>query len=524
MNLIEDIWLPIVRKDGKREKIAICQLLDDYSFNPVMKLEAPRPDLRNALYQLLIGIVQVVATPEDEEEWMDLYKDPYDSKSFLELILTYKECFEIDTNGPAFMQDYRLENPNPMSLAKLFLDSPSDNALKLNKDHFIKRDTIRAIDPYWAAVALYALQTFTAGMGAGHRVGLRGGGPLTTIICLDPSCTLWQNIWINILSAGDIQSLPGDIAKVQKENFFPWMRETKTSVNGEGLFAQECHPFHHYFGMPLRIRLLFEQGEGVCDVTGNKSICLVTGIESIPHGNNYSGVWLHPLTAYRNPMNTKQSEPIPIKAQPTGVDYRYWGGLITSTDEETSSKNILVLRSSDYRREALKETKSIVWAAGFDTDKGKTRNWYESTMPLYPLDIQTTKKVSEFVKGLIDNSSELCKELLFAIKSAWFNSPKKAKGDMSFIETSFWKDTESSFYDLIDTLVNNIDDNSVKNRLIDHWGLLLQREASRLFEENVLAQQEDGLNMRRIVSARRKLDTSIRKIEKRLNKQKEVEA
>jgi CRISPR system Cascade subunit CasA len=63
MNLIKDPWLPIARQNGTREKISIRQQLDEYHKNPVTELEAPRPDFRNALYQLLIGIVQVAAAP-----------------------------------------------------------------------------------------------------------------------------------------------------------------------------------------------------------------------------------------------------------------------------------------------------------------------------------------------------------------------------------------------------------------------------------------------------------------------------
>lgn len=182
LNLLKDSWLPVVRKDGAKEKVAIHQLLDSYAENPIMEFESPRPDFRNALYQLLIGIVQVAAMPPNERKWKRLFSEPYSSEEFSERVLKYEKCFEINSDGPAFMQDYKLDSAKPMSLAKLFLDSPSDNALKLNTDHFVKRDIISAIDPYWGALALYTLQTFTAGIGSGYRVGLRGGGPLSTII------------------------------------------------------------------------------------------------------------------------------------------------------------------------------------------------------------------------------------------------------------------------------------------------------------------------------------------------------
>ena len=525
MNLIKDLWLPIVKKNGDREKIAIYQLLVDYRTNPIMDLEAPRPDFRNALYQLLIGIVQVSAMPDRERNWKKLFIEPYNSEDFSKRVLKYEDCFEIDSDGPAFMQDFKLENANPMSLAKLFLDSPSDNALKLNTDHFVKRNTIDFVGPYWGAIALYALQTFTAGIGAGFRVALRGGGPLTTMIHFDNNHTLWENIWINILSEDLATDLPGDNNKNQISDIFPWMKPTKSSENGIGLYADECHPFHHYFGMPVRLRLVFESKEGFCDVTGEPQNILITGLESKTHGNNYSGVWLHPLNAYRDDKNKKDTEPLSIKAQPNGIDYRYWGGLIVPSDNVIPAKIIFVSQQSEYRRDIIKSNSPVIWAAGFDTDKGKTRNWYESTMPIYALNPKDTEIVATFAGGLIASAQELSNSLRSAVKHAWFGPSKKSdpKRDLSFLDSSFWQNTESSFYALLDRLVNNLENTETRNSLVDEWGIILKKEAESLFDSNALAQQEDGLNMKRVVKARKGLNAGIGKMINNLKNLKEVD-
>ena len=517
MNLIKDPWLPVVRKDGVKEKIAVHQLLDNYKVNPVMELEAPRPDFKNALYQLLIGIVQVAAMPERERNWKILFSEPYNSEDFSKRVLKYEDCFEIDSEGPAFMQDFKPEDAKPMSLAKLFLDSPSDNALKLNTDHFVKRNTINSIGPYWGAIALYTLQTFTAGIGSGHRVGLRGGGPLSTIIRFDSNHTLWENIWINILSEEFAKDLPGDSVKNQVSDIFPWMKPTKSSKNDIGLFAEECHPFHHYFGMPTRLRLAFETKEGLCNVTGETQNVLITGLKSNTHGNNYSGVWLHPLNAYRDDKKKKETEPLSMKAQPTGIDYRYWSGLIVPFDDVIPAKNIFVSQQSAYRRDIIELNSTVVWAAGYDTDKGKTRNWYESTMPIYPLNPKDTEAVADFVGGLIASAHELSSSLRYAVKSAWFGSPKDAKGDISFLDSAFWQNTESSFYSLLERLVNNLENDDIKNSLVDEWGKALIKEAETLFDSNALAQQEDGLNMKRVIKARRGLNAGIGKMINKLS-------
>ena len=100
MNLLKDKWLPVIRrnsKPGEFENIAIWQLIDGYCNNPVTEIIAPRPDFRNAIYQLLIGVVQVSALPEDNEHWRDLYYSPWNAEEFKTKILSLESCFEIDS-------------------------------------------------------------------------------------------------------------------------------------------------------------------------------------------------------------------------------------------------------------------------------------------------------------------------------------------------------------------------------------------------------------------------------------------
>ena len=317
------------------------------------------------------------------------------------------------------------------------------------------------------------------------------------------------------------------IRRPPRSTLFPYTTlfrsPTKSSKNDIGLFAEECHPFHHYFGMPTRLRLVFETKEGLCDVTGETQNVLITGLRSNTHGNNYSGVWLHPLNAYRDDKKKKETEPLSMKAQPTGIDYRYWGGLIVSYDDVTPAKNIFVSQQSAYRRDIIKLNSTVVWAAGYDTDKGKTRNWYESTMPIYPLSPKDTEDVAAFAGGLIGQAHELSSSLRYAVKSAWFGSPKDAKGDMSFLDSTFWQNTESSFYSILKKLVIHLDDIGQRNELVDEWGRTLIKEAEALFDSNALAQQEDGLNMKRVVKARKGLNAGIGKMINNLKILKEVE-
>lgn len=524
MNLIKDPWLPIVREDGVKEKIAIHQLLDNYKTNPVMELESPRPDFKNALYQLLIGIVQVSAMPKNERNWKRLFNEPYNFKEFSERVLRYENCFEIDSDGPAFMQDFDMKEGEEKPISTLFIEAPGANTIKNNQAHFIKGDMIKNIDAYWASIALYTLQTFAPSGGAGHRVGLRGGGPLTTMLLPYGEATLWEKLWCNVISKENISTLSGNISLTDNFDILPWMKPTKLSdTKGSELFSVEVNPFYHFFGMPRRIRLNFSSNNGFCSLTGEISNTLVDSYITKIHGNNYDGVWMHPLNAYGHDPKKPEDFPLPIKPQDGGLGYRHWLGLAVESERIIPAKIVKLSYLSNYRKDIMKERGITIWAAGFNMDNMKAKSWYESTMPLYPLELVEVEKVATFVSGLIEQAKELSKSLLSAVKSSWANRPKDLKGDISFIGASFWQNTEPTFYKILKELIDNLENIEIRNNLVDEWGRVLSKEAGTFFDSNALAQQEDGLNMKRVIKARRGLNAGIGKMINNLKTLKEVE-
>ncbi|HLV30128.1 MAG TPA: type I-E CRISPR-associated protein Cse1/CasA [Chitinispirillaceae bacterium] len=523
MNLLKDTWLPVIRQNGslgEPEKIAIWQLLDDYNSNPVTDIVAYRPDFRNAIYQLLIGIVQVTALPEDEEHWSDLYHKPWAPQEFKEKVLRFEHCFEIDSAGPAFMQDFGpIEGFKEETLGNLFINLPANEHYMVADAAKHEKGAPQQINPYWAAVALHTLQTFAPSGGRGHRVGLRGGGPLTTILIPDgDGCSLWHKIWLNIICEDTIPQLTGDISKADISDMFPWMKPTKISENGDQLFAEECHPFHMYFGMPRRIRLVFHDTPGECDLTGIQSSKMVKKYLTRHSGNNYNGVWQHPLNAYG--FDPKKPDEPPYSKKPTagGITYRYWATLACRAENVIPAFIIKLSQESAYRRAVIKEQGATVWAAGYNMNNMKAECWYDATMPVYPFDPKTAEQVSAFIQELISATQDIANSVKMKVKNAWFNSPKDAKGDMSFVESAFWQNTEPDFYNLLRELSENPESAVLKNKLVEQWMVILSVQAYKLFEQWAMAQQEDGLDMKRVIKARIDLDKSVGKTKKQLKK------
>ncbi len=522
MNLVKDIWLPIVRKNGKEEKIAIHQLLKEYESNPVMEILVPRPDFKNALYQLLIGIVQVTSMPESEVDWAECFENPCSSFEFSERVREYEDCFEIDSGNADFMQDCDLPKTEKKLISALLIEAPGENTVKNNKAHFVKSGLVNQMDGYWAAVALYTLQTFAPSGGSGHRVGLRGGGPLTTIIIPQGESTLWEKIWFNVLSQENVSLIPGDLNKKEKADIFPWMNETKISdKKGKEIFSSQVHPFYHFFGMPRRIRLEFLEERGFCDVSGVESERLVKTYKAKNYGNNYDGVWAHPLNAYRSYPQKPNDLPSSIKAQPGGIGYRHWLGQAIEAESVNPAITVQQISESSSRSAMADKYGVTLWIAGYDMDNMKARCWYESIMPFYALTPNEILLVQNFISRFISSTADLAKSLKSSLKFAWANRPKDIKGDISFIESSFWQNTEEPFYNLLSELVSNLEYVEKRNELLDFWGKVVRKETEHIFDTTAFAQQIEGLNLKRVIKARKGLGLGIGKFIKNLRKIKE---
>lgn len=513
MNLIKDKWLPIKRLSGKVEEIPPIELTNNYTTDPVVDIISPRPDFRNCLYQLLIGIIQVTVNPEKEKSWTRLWYTPPSPDELKEKFSKYEECFEIDSKDCAFMQDYKLTDYKEESLKNLFIELPAN-------DHFHKYSPEK-IDTYWAAVALYTLQTYAPAGGRGHKTGLRGGGPLTSILLPETqdnkTSTLWEKLWLNIISQEDINIIPGDKYRKEFGDTFPWMKPTKiSSGKGSKLEPVECHPYHAYFGMPRRIRLTFSKEQGICDITGKQSEKLVTGYNTFHSGNDYSETWRHPLNSYRVIKKNDQEDVFSVKAQPGGITYRNWMGFTENSDNYNLAANIHLSKNSERRRDFLKDNKIKVtlWTAGYDMNNMKARCWYESVMPVYSLNKENDEKLKDQIGGFIENAEKLASTLRSAVKAAWFDRPKDKKGDMTFLDTSFWQDTEYDFYKILEELVKSGLEREILRETDLKWNTLICKKVENLFDTWALSEQENGLNMKRVLKGRGLLFKETNKIRK----------
>lgn len=177
-SLLTTPWLPVRFKDGTTGKLAPVHLADEN----VVDIAAPRADLQGAAWQFLLGLLQTSFAPKDHRRWDDIWEDGLEAEKLREALLPLEHAFQFGPDSPSFMQDFEALTGDKVPVASLLPEIPGVQTTKFNKDHFIKRGVTEHLCPQCSALALFSLQLNAPSGGKGYRTGLRGGGPMTTLI------------------------------------------------------------------------------------------------------------------------------------------------------------------------------------------------------------------------------------------------------------------------------------------------------------------------------------------------------
>lgn len=389
MNLISDPWIPVRRADGSRQHIAPWQLTGDIANNPVLAVASPRPDFDGALTQFLIGLLQTTCTPDlfTWRTWQSKPPAPEELKGRFEAV---KDAFELE-GKKAFMQDFNPAELNKtFEISALLIGSPGEDS---DTDLFIKQGTVSRLCPRCAAAAIFALQTNAPEGGRGYRTGLRGGGPLTTLVL---GSTLWETCWLNVLEKTRYASDLKSGSQVSKDRF-PWLAKTRTSEAkppAGTTTPTDVHPDQQYWAMPRRIRLTAEETISVnCDLCGSETVRIYRQFRTRNYGVNYTG-FEHPLS----PHYVNNNVPNPSHPKPGGIGYRHWLGLVeNSTDGDTQRRPAKVVEQ--FR--TLCREDGRLWAFGFDMKSNKARCWYDATMPILGIEEDLSGLLTERLAGMV---------------------------------------------------------------------------------------------------------------------------
>ncbi|TQE99037.1 MAG: type I-E CRISPR-associated protein Cse1/CasA [Spiribacter salinus] len=519
MNLLEDQWLPLRTRDGGVRNGPPSAIAD----SDVVDIAFPRADFDGAAWQFLIGLLQTTVAPEDHEAWEVWWRDPPDAAGLEESFAPCRQAFDVYGEGPRFMQDRQpLDDARAASVASLLIDAPGDQGIKFNTDHFVKRGIGETMCPRCAAVALYTMQINAPSGGQGHRTGLRGGGPLTTLVLPeDDDQTLWRKLWLNVLPTDSLDRHAGWSAHDYGDwRVFPWLAATRTSDKaGKDTTPNDVHPLHMYWAMPRRFRLLLEDTACECAVCGQPSEQSVHRVRARNYGYNYTGPWRHPLTPYRFDPKKPAESPISLKGQQGGLGYRHWEPLVLEDREVRGNLPALVVR--DYTAKAREISggapgsyRARLWVFGYDMDNMKPRGWYAIHMPLVaiPESSGARARLLNWVDTMTTAAASAAGQLRNAVKAAWYARPKDAAGDFSFVEQRLWEATEEPFYSCLATLAasaETVADDMMPPEVATRWYRVIQHQSLAVFDGLTLAGDAEALNMKRAIAARNGLQRRV---------------
>jgi len=516
MNLLQDAWIPIRREGGSQSWINPSQI----SELDIVALDAARADFNGALIQFLIGLLQTTTPMDSSFEWKQWYENPPSNEQLQQWFEVVETAFEFDGDGARFMQDFSLRTEGVAdkdfnSISALLIESPGDNTLKGNKDHFIKRNFVAGLCPCCAATAVFTLQTNAPSGGNGHYTSIRGGGPLTTLIIPGSSKSLWHTLWLNIRERSQFLAGCGNADLKEQVFQFPWMENmAQIQAPGGKTAPVQVHPSHIYWGMPRRIRLdLDNLSNGDCGVCGRETKHLITRYLTKAKGLDYKGAWFHPLSPY---YENKPGEYLPVHPGPDGFGYKHWLGWVLGLQRDKRKVQPASAVTHVLHGERLGHQQLRLWVFGFDMDSMKARCWYESTFPLYGLadcDQDSISLVQSEVAKWLEAADQVAYMLRSAVKSAWFSDGADVKGDWSFIDSSFWARSEARFYQLLRKLIaqaRNIEDDAILQPSRNDWRKRLIDTAETLFDADLVgAAPIERQNPRRVADAYNRLHAGL---------------
>lgn len=509
MNLIDDPCLPFRHRDGGIVHAPPAAMADP----DLVDLGFPRADFNGAGWQFLIGLLQTAYAPANRKEWRRLWQQPPPREELHAALAPFRDSFELFGDGSRFMQDRApLEEAPEVSVAALLIDAPGEQGIKFNTDHFVKRGVGEAMCPECAAMALFNFQTTGPAGGTGYRVGIRGGGPLTTLVLPhDPDASLWQKLLLNVLTRDNSDFRYPD-PKPDDWRVFPWLAATRTSEKGSPTLVttpEDVHPLHVFWAMPNRIRLEQGEGAGDCQVCGRVASQVLRNLHKTNLGYNYDGPWRHPLTPYR--FNPKKPDEIPIsqKGQQGGLGYRHWESLTLEDPQDQGNLPALVVR--DYirtKQPTLKGPKQArLCVFGYDLKQNKPRGWYSTEMPLFAVGEEHGDAFLHLVRQIEQAAQKAAWQTREAVKAAWFSRPGEAKGDFDFIQHRFWEATAGDFYAVLPDLAAAVeaDSGDMPAPVASRWMRTVRRAAEGVFEDLALAGDAEAMDLKRVIAARNKL-------------------
>lgn len=520
LNLIETPWIPCIQANKEVVTLAPWQIFMNGGKSRSLSLATPRPDFQGAVIQFLIGLTQTTMSPKDEDEWVEGLQSLPDAHEVKERFDSVSSAFNLGGDGPRFMQDTSCAEGKLQPIDTLLIGMPGENTLKQNGDFFQKRKSVQQLCPTCAAMALMTLQINGPPGGVGHRTGLRGGGPLTSVVVGE---TLRNTIWLNVLPEDEFFiGLSGE-RKSAMQDVFPWMGPLRTSeggIHGQTTGISDASQLQMFWGIGRRILLDTEHTtQGTCDICGEETELGITSLRTKTYGIRYDESWRHVLTPYYQSGDTH----LPVHLQRDGITYRHWLGLVQNDEEggREVARVVQRFRTIQANLSGLLPVWPRLWAFGYDLENVKARCWYDSYMPLIQIN-ESIRGDYEVYTGQIVRAAQYINDMVHgAVKDALYKSEKEGAStgkkkqrenspkNLPIVRIRFWSETEDLFYSTLSGIKSALEKNESVDSIKRQWVMGARMVGLNLFDFYSQAQYVDEYRPKAIVAARKHLSMTI---------------
>ena len=515
-NLLREPWLPVVRADGTRVSIRLC----DVGEPDVVRIDSGRGDCDISLTELLIGLLAVSLDPQATDvKWMKRWKVPLSADELEAAFEPFAQAFDFDGAGPRFFQDREdLQGPTT-PVEALLIDAPAG--------HFVKPGGIRVLSRCGAAIMLATLQTCAPEGGRGNRTGLRGGGPATTIVVPGAKNgrppTLWHRLWANVPEGYGAKP-------VEVEDVFPWLVATRVSDSTVAPLETtplDVHRAQAFFGLPRRIRLKFEANDErfACELTGEVDEFVVREYVTRPHGTKYAG-WgkEHPLSpSYKQTPTAVEFRPRHLKSSRVG--YGQWVGFVFKPNpngaDESNAKLPAATITTFFNMRSLdlwEDDPSVVenarmLVAGYYLESMKPLEFGESLLPLVRVPEGRQTDAAQLAHSWVEAAEMAAGTIGIAVRQGLYGDNPKIGAGAVVLENAkvrFWGDTEQEFFAQVPKVIAGLpkeDPDRAYHRTVGAaWLEAMRRVAIAIFDTVVPIDTSDLKDIddyKTIVEARR---------------------
>lgn len=454
-NLIDEKWLPVVKKDGSNSFVSLQDLFLDKEKN-IVDL-ALNPYERISVFRFLIGLalaaLDETTRPKDEESWIKTLDVITDGKTILKYLVYWHEKFYLFGEN-AFMQPNCVSAiGGETSLTKIFLKIPSGNNQLVF--HHQVQDEFKVDNTGDIFIAFLTSQNFSA-PGTYPKCKWDGVDTPSSGVNSSPcrecsmlqgfllSDSLLETIWLNLLTDKIVSLIPN----------VTWGRPIweYDDINRNTIKGYEETIFGHLIPFSRVIKLK----EGCNKILFGEALKYST------------------LPNYRDPFAT-----VIIKKDggqtylPTRFDKKPWRDLNSVLLISSNKRNIS--GPLHFNRIHMVEKDVRVWVGGFETEKARDIDSLDWCF-IFPNGLKDTDFLVIY-NQCIDYANDISSKLEKAVDDFTMEVWKSNKGQ--YKETAvrfFWKKLDSKT-SLLSSLLSDF-----TTQKKEEWENVVKKTASEAYE------------------------------------------